>query len=178
MSSSKYGALSDSRCVTDPAAIRVLTEPTMRSSRASGGSTQKCDASTAARMSASTSATYGTVLQQTQAQPRHLQGARDAELGKALWERTETLLGLTVPSGSRRRGGPGPDRRPRASLTGEADSEKRTVCYGAAGSEARAMAGQRSSSPGAQLHGPGHGASRPTRASGDPGCAPPLPTPH
>ena len=59
-SSSKYGALSASRWVTDPAGIRVRTEPTMSSSRASGGSTHKCDASAAARMSASTSATYGT----------------------------------------------------------------------------------------------------------------------
>jgi hypothetical protein len=58
MISSRYGALPASRCVTDPADIRLLTEPTMSSSRASGGSARKCDASTAARMSASTAATY------------------------------------------------------------------------------------------------------------------------
>ena len=50
-------------CVTDPAGIRVLTEPTMSSSRASGGSMHRCDASTAALMSASTTATYEVVRQ-------------------------------------------------------------------------------------------------------------------
>lgn len=56
ISSSRYGALPASRCVTDPADIRLLTEPAMSSSRASGGSPRKCDA--AARMSASKAETY------------------------------------------------------------------------------------------------------------------------
>ena len=58
MSSSRYGALPASRWVTDPADIRVRTEPTMSWSRASDGGPHECDASTAARMSSSTSATY------------------------------------------------------------------------------------------------------------------------
>jgi hypothetical protein len=81
------GALSASRCVTDPAGVRVLTEPTMSSSRAPGGSMRKCDASIAARMSASTAATYGTAClakrrgQQAATTPAPLSGERPRVFG-------------------------------------------------------------------------------------------------